>query len=1215
MRFTRPAWPARRVPRQAGRGPDTNSIVKRRGWLPPSLRPPYLISVSIILLLMAIGLEVLRQSSNRRNGIVKYKRNTDISPAEWRASINAPTAFALAVMMLWEICAQDILRLEPYFCLANERGAPASVLFINYRFDAGFVRPIRAARNRHYVVFCVSLMSLFMRMALPSLMSGLFVTTPLMMPERRSVDTWPHLVDVDTQKTWYSTTAATGISYGLPDGNNSGALLSTSHAIAPMSIAADADLFALTLNQTVYWSSLACANVSLTGVVPSTVLNHNSTANSILSFHLPNITVPVADDSQCQVSIHLDTMVSTSDGRFQARHWEPMPFSSNLSSSSAFTTGNCSSLGLVGVILDAERRAGALVHSNLTTFVCEPLYQQAIANVSFAWGSTTPGVEIYPSTAKVLTGHEFSMQGFQRLMSSTPTAGANRSIADDTLTVNNMVSATNQTRVALVGSSSIAHLEEYQEGLGRLWNAEFITSISKFFNLAENASQIEQELVIIALALTVVPKAAIISETILILGASVLLFLAHRYHRIPNLLHEDPGSIAAQCAFVSRFISPHTLQAFSQPQFHSAKTRELRRWARGFWCGWEKGLKGRQLRICSRDGSPLQIGASPSLTLSGRRDPMPHFLTIPWAVIECVLLLCTIAAFSLSVRYMAFHKIESFASRGVIITVLFLIFGPTLILSIISSLFDSIHRQVSITDPWIRLRKGTLSATQLSSSNQTFISTLGAALRSPSSVTPTIASLSFTCFLNLVLILLCGGLFEPQQNTYFSATPELVAAYNSSRFATPRLHADFQGYDSALHAIATNASYAPWTTLRYSAFPLETNEPEDSVNVVYSASTRGIGTELHCSEISHDTLSFDHLHRTMNWTYTPLGVSKNMPCSVEMPLDGQDASEDQLSIQYAWPTSGSPFCQRQTLFIAASWTDSAAGAITAQNFTALQCQPRIVLQDFDVEFTPRGNIEQSKPVADSRLITSGPLFSNASEALGDFNQGLGQFVRRIQSQQQNHEPLPYQSSFPSRMTARVYTSQTSKTSPSNPPTTPPDPHTLTQAAQSLYQATFSTYLTLRRDYFLTPLPPDKAPSVDGTTTYTLWGLMPSRSSMALIIAIICIDVLALIAVFALYHGRYDAARIPTTLGSLMPWVSASHDMLRDLGETYGVHAEGRPVGLSGKDREFCLRPGSCVGGTGKRVWVLGYVGREMEGVELDIVTQSAPPDRTEGNIG
>jgi hypothetical protein len=126
--------------------------------------------------------------------------------------------------------------------------------------------------------------------------------------------------------------------------------------------------------------------------------------------------------------------------------------------------------------------------------------------------------------------------------------------------------------------------------------------------------------------------------------------------------------------------------------------------------------------------------------------------------------------------------------------------------------------------------------------------------------------------------------------------------------------------------------------------------------------------------------------------------------------------------------------------------------------------------------------------------------------------------------------------------------------------------------------------------------------------------MPSRNSMALIIAIICIDMLALIAIFALYHGRYDAPRIPTTLRSLMPWVSGSHDMLLDLGETYGARAEERVVDcLSGNHKEFCIRPRGGVDGTGKGVWVLDYVKREAEGVELDLVAQSAPPHRTGGN--
>jgi hypothetical protein len=847
------------------------------------------------------------------------------------------------------------------------------------------------------------------------------------------------------------------------------------------------------------------------------------------------------------------------------------------------------------VIVDAEIKDGTSAQLNITTFVCEPVYQRAIANVSSISDSTAPSVEIYSSTVRPLTGQEFSMHGLQLLMSSPPTAGADPSLN----TITNLANPANQSRVTLIGGSDIYHLEEYQGQLNNLWNAEFITTINKFIDLAASASQVDAELVVGALALTVIPKAAAIAETILVLASFVLLFLARRYHRSPSLLREDPGSIAAQCAFIARLISPQTLQALSQTPFHSAKTRELRRWARRFWCVWEKGPRGTQLRISARDGTPLAACAPP--TLSGRKDPMPHFLTLPWFSIECVLLVGAIAAFGLAYRYTESHNLASLTSKGLVITVFFLIFGPTLISSIISSLFDSIHRQVSVTDPWIRLRKGALSAEQLSASNQTFLSALVAALRSPSSITPAISALSFICLLNLVLILLCGGLFEPQQKNYVAETP-LAAAYNSSHFATPRLQADFRGYDSAVHAVATDALYEAWTTMGYSALLLSTDESEESTGVVYSAATRGIGTSVQCVEVPHDGLYIDAVRRTMNWTYTPFDVSESLSCSVELALDSHGASENRLSIRYAWPTSGSSMCQRQTFFIAASWIDNAGASLDAQNLTTLHCQPKIVIQDYKVQFTPRGIIQESAAVADSS-VTTGALFNNASMALGDFNQGLGQFVRRIGAQEQQHHALPYQSSFPGRITGEMYMSYAFEHSTQNPPTTPPDPNTLIQAAQSLYQATFSTYLTRRRDYFLTPLPPDTAPSVNATATYTPWGLMPSRNSMALIIAIICIDVLALIAVFALYYGRYDAPRIPTTLGSLMPWVSGSDDMLRDLGKAYGVGGEGRVAGSPGKDREYCLRPGDDVAGKG--VWVLDYAGSEVEGTELDVVGQSA----------
>ncbi|GAB1191979.1 hypothetical protein APSETT444_001163 [Aspergillus pseudonomiae] len=78
---------------------------------------------------------------------------------------------------------QDIPFFSAGWCAAN-------VLFMNYAFDNVILAPIRAARNRHWIVVCVSLMSLLMRILVPSLLSGLFVLTAVTLVETKTLDTW-----------------------------------------------------------------------------------------------------------------------------------------------------------------------------------------------------------------------------------------------------------------------------------------------------------------------------------------------------------------------------------------------------------------------------------------------------------------------------------------------------------------------------------------------------------------------------------------------------------------------------------------------------------------------------------------------------------------------------------------------------------------------------------------------------------------------------------------------------------------------------------------------------------------------------------------------------------------------------------------------------------------------------------------------------------------
>lgn len=1181
MRFAHPDWSATVASENVPQTSATASYESRKGWLPITLQRPYLLFLSAILLVLAVGIEALRQYSIHP-GIVIYKRKEDILSDAWRAWTNLPTILAVFVTVLWEACSQDILRLEPYFQLSRACGAPAAVLFVTYHLDNTFLAVIRAARNRHWIVLCVSFMSLLMRILVPSLSSGLFLLDRITLIETRTVDTWPYLVDRDTQERWFSAATAYGnMGTGLPD-TAFEPHRSSRYAIGPLSNPLDYGdvLSTLTLNQSVYWSSMICTNVTLIRAVPATTPSPDLTldlkGNREFSWNLRGITLPEGGvASGCVVSIEIDTFVSPLAGRLQARYWESPHAGAGSPTLSAFTVNNCS-FALVGVMFNIEDTPETSLQSNMTVFACEPMYQQATANVSRTWDSTITDVQIMSSTVKDLTGSEFSTEGFKRLMSSgrTPTDGhevLGGLRAGETATQSGR--GTDRSRVAVVADSDILHLMQYQERVSNLWNAAFVTTIDRFFDPAAQRSHVEAQQVRTALALTVVPQAALVVESILFLGCLLLLSLSRIYPRRPNILLEDPSSIVAQCACIARLICPKTLQALNHPGYHLAKTRELRRWAKGFWCGWRFGTRGPQIGIFSRDGRHVQMCPPPSA--AGRSDPMPHFLTAPWFAIEGIFLIGSVAAFALALKFMQSQKLDSSTSTEIVIWSTFLIYAPTILSTMIRSFMNSVHRQFSIAEPWIRLRRGTVSPEVLVTSSYGAPTTIVVTLRRGFRFSPAMMALSFVCLLNSALVIVSGGIYEPQVDKYSTLKPNLTSSYNSSMFLRQGPGIDFTGYDSAVYSSAMNQSSAPWSTTDLTFLPLATDELDDTTDVLYTAVTRGIETHLDCQVVSHVDAFTDYESRTVNWTYSPFDSPNNVLCNIRLPLDDSGENTDKGSVRYIWPDDADPRCQRLTFFVLTSWARNASAPLDQDNSPTLHCEPRISIQDFHVQFDHRGVIQRYEQVASS-FITSGPFFKNASEALGDFNQGLGRFLQHLHPH--GHRAL-YRPSALERKTAQVYNEMKHDIMDS-------DDSAWIGAVQSVYQTVFSNYLALRRDQFLRRLDPSAATPVDGTATYTIWGLIPSKSRMIVIITLISVDVLALSAVFLLYRGPYDAPRIPRSLGSLIPWVAQSR-MLHELTETSDMDDKQRERFLQQEGRQYHFWPFS--NADSEKLWVLDYV--------------------------
>jgi hypothetical protein len=172
---------------------------------------------------------------------------------------------------LWNFSASDVVRLEPYFQLAKPEGVAAAVLFTSYSFYHGPMAPLMAARNRHWLVFFTSGLSILLRIFLPSLLSGLLVLTEVTTTESKSARTWPDLLDVDTQKAWLSSEtfgyhANASVKMTVADVF---LLRSSDYATAAVSMPFDEnDTSLLSLNQTVYWAELTCQEANLTGLEP-----------------------------------------------------------------------------------------------------------------------------------------------------------------------------------------------------------------------------------------------------------------------------------------------------------------------------------------------------------------------------------------------------------------------------------------------------------------------------------------------------------------------------------------------------------------------------------------------------------------------------------------------------------------------------------------------------------------------------------------------------------------------------------------------------------------------------------------------------------------------------------------------------------------------------------------------------------------------------------
>ncbi|GLI80839.1 hypothetical protein PoHVEF18_009198 [Penicillium ochrochloron] len=1153
-----------------------------KGWLPRTLHKPYLISLAALFLFMFGVIELLRQYSKRMGGIVHWTYGEDLPTAIWGAYTYLPLIFALLAINLLDICAQDVLRLEPFFQLAKPEGASATVLFNNYCCNA-FTASFIAFRNRHWVVLCAAPVSLIFRMFLPSLLAGLVVLDDGNWVERKVVNTWPTIIDLEIQQSWLAAGSSGEGPLGSPELNSFFMPDPADYATPPVSLPDDQnDSSLLTLNQTIYWSNMTCVSNSRRGILPQTVTNATLTSNlphgqQIWSWNAGNMSMgnlPGGNSSsRCEISVALDTVIGSDGQTLQARFWEPMSSGGTLLASSAFTFDDCSSFKVFGVIVDMELAAGNVSDSNVTVLACSPTYQQASAAVTLNPNASIADVDVTPSTIKSLDPLDFDVDGIHDLIASRyPTSELDVKLGNSSQ-LNGSVSNTEPVIVST--DSTILDSDEYLQKIRQYWNADFIVTIDRFFSPSGFATPVEAKQQSLVVILTVASNAASVAESILGLGLSMICVLAYMYRSRPNFLQWDPGSIAAQCTIIAQLFKPSTRVMFSEAKLHMATTRQLRQWANGKWCEWVDEDGEEKLQVVDRSETSL----APPHPPPGRRDPMPHFLRPLWFSLECLLFAAILTLFGVSLSYLRWKNINSLFSTGATVAMIFLNFGPTAIASIIGSFLVSIYRNLAPMEPWIRLQDGMATARQSVVENygiQTpFIPLFIRRHRRPG----ILFVLSIVCLGDLVLRILSGGLFTPQLKSYSSPSSDLTYIYNSSAMVNNIHQTDIEISLVATGRLLNNVSFLQWASYDGKSFMVPfsiRNTSDDDYFTVYSATARGIGADLDCK-----VLSASPSVNSFAWNYTIAHAGTTQTCTVDIPLTDDLTSRSGKSIHYYAPNGTDTSCQESSIFVLAFWGLRNLTDIGKASSTALHCEPRIDIQDFHVEFDSSGMVQNQNAISGS-AITSGPLFQNASTVLKDFNQMLAGLPRNFTSHHFNsshthHRHHHHRYDWPGRLTANSYHM-------AFPEDFTLKPGHLILAVQTVYQTVFSTHLALWKDKFLERLPTHSPQQAKGNLLDSIWGFIPSTSLVVIIIVLLAIDAVALMTVFFVRFNRYRGVRVPRSIGSLIPWVVQSR-MLTDLGDTWGMSGRERERYLLEKDSKYRVGDFSAEGGP---LWALDY---------------------------
>lgn len=358
-----------------------------------------------------------------------------------------------------------------------------------------------------------------------------------------------------------------------------------------------------------------------------------------------------------------------------------------------------------------------------------------------------------------------------------------------------------------------------------------------------------------------------------------------------------------------------------------------------------------------------------------------------------------------------------------------------------------------------------------------------------------------------------------------------IGPYLQRRLITSSLYQD-ELY-IAMANISSGTPLTPWTTSDYffQSYMVDSGSEGNSSNT-YRVPTRGFGVNANCTAIpsSKVALKFpSNLEDTCidDSSYIVEVAKKRLRMSETMRPNGQSSIEYSNSI---YPTNNSESCDKAMTF---GWGRTAQGADMNDTVEAsfVFCRPYFQTAMFEVRHDSEGNVLAYERTSDVSMHLDGDDQDlQVKRMISEMNNLLNGFGPQWHNDTLTRDWMSY--------LLLISLDSRDFLDPAKPP---PDPNDLLPTIEKLYRQLFVIFLGLNLQLFV---PGDKTLSVTGQKLTDETRIFVDHIAFIITATIIGLNIIAVV----IFYSRgimFNLPRMPTTIGSILAFVSASHILLDD----------------------------------------------------------------------